>query len=124
MPKTKIRTSGIDHVVLYVSDVARSKRFYLDVLGMKVAHASPRHTFLRCGSQLIGLFEAPDKTKFEAGHDLNHLAFQVDSGTYEGITGSLKGQGITVTGRRGDDRCVYFDDPDGHRLQIVVPGEY
>ena len=30
--------------------------------------------------------------------------------------------GCTVTGRPGDDRCIYFDDPDGHRLQALYPG--
>jgi catechol-2,3-dioxygenase len=29
-----IRTSGVDHVVLHVNDVERSKKFYTDVLGM------------------------------------------------------------------------------------------
>ncbi len=37
MPETTLRTTGIDHVVLYVSDIGRSKKFYLDVLGMSVA---------------------------------------------------------------------------------------
>jgi hypothetical protein len=25
-----------------------------------------------------------------------------------------------VTGRPGHDRCVYFRDPDGHRLQLIA----
>ena len=29
---------GIDHVVLWVSDLERSKRFYIDLLGMTVHH--------------------------------------------------------------------------------------
>ena len=29
-----IQTSGVDHVVLHVNDVQRSKKFYTDVLGM------------------------------------------------------------------------------------------
>jgi hypothetical protein len=27
-----------------------------------------------------------------------------------------------VDGRPGQDRCIYFRDPDGHRLQLMVPG--
>jgi len=28
---------------------------------------------------------------------------------------------VSVTGRPGDDRCIYFRDPDGHRLQLTMP---
>jgi len=27
---------------------------------------------------------------------------------------------VAVTGRPGEDRCIYFQDPDGHRLQLMV----
>jgi catechol 2,3-dioxygenase-like lactoylglutathione lyase family enzyme len=37
--RLQIKTTGIDHVVLWVSDLERSKRFYIDLLGMTVAHA-------------------------------------------------------------------------------------
>jgi catechol 2,3-dioxygenase-like lactoylglutathione lyase family enzyme len=33
-----LKMTGIDHVVLHVRDLARAKRFYLDVLGMTVEH--------------------------------------------------------------------------------------
>ena len=45
----RIRTTGIDHVVLWVNDLERSKRFYMDVLGMTVAHESQWQSFLHCG---------------------------------------------------------------------------
>ena len=53
--------------------------------------------------------------------DINHLAFNIDTGTYESIRAHLEEAGLEISGRRGDDRCIYFSDPDGHRLQIVVP---
>lgn len=124
MPETKIETSGIDHVVLHVSDLERSRRFYLDVLGMTVAHESSGRAFLSCGAQLVALFEVRGGAPVKAGAELNHLALRVDSGTYEELKAYLEGRGIEVTGRPGDERCIYFDDPDGHRLQLVVPGEH
>jgi hypothetical protein len=27
---------------------------------------------------------------------------------------------VAVSGRPGDDRCIYFSDPDGHRLQLMI----
>lgn len=124
MPETKVKASGIDHVVLHVSDLKRSRRFYLDVLGMTVAHESSGQTFLSCGAQLVALFEVGDATPVRAGAELNHLALRVASASYEEVKAHLEGRGIEVTGRPGHDRCIYFNDPDGHRLQLVVPGEH
>jgi len=77
-----IRASGIDHIVLHVSDVERAKKFYTELL--------------------------------------NHLALNVATGTYEALKAGLEKHGVAVSGRPGEDRCVYFQDPDGHRLQLMV----
>lgn len=126
MTETSVKTSGltttgIDHIVLYVQDTEASKAFYTDVLGMTVDHEYGGHVFMRCGANLVGLFKARQGKHSTAGGDLNHLALNVDAGTYEDVRARLEGAGVTVTGRPGDDRCIYFGDPDGHTLQIVVP---
>ncbi len=121
LSNASLTTTGIDHVVLHVSDPEASKTFYVDVLGLTVDHGSGSHIFLRCGPQLIGLFRAPEGVEFASGHDVNHLALNVAAGSYEDIRARLEAAGIKVSGRTGDDRCIYFHDPDGHMLQIVVP---
>ena len=35
------------------------------------------------------------------------------------LKAELEGHGIAVSGRPGDDHCIYFNDPDGHRLQLI-----
>ena len=57
----------------------------------------------------------------ETGSDLNHLALKVSGGTYESLKAELEGHGVAVGGRPGDDHCIYFRDPDGHRLQLMFP---
>ena len=47
---SSLKTVGIDHVVLHVSDMERSKDFYVGLLGMSVAHEGGGHTFLHCRS--------------------------------------------------------------------------
>ena len=116
-----IKATGIDHMVVHVKDVSRSRQFYVDLLGMEVAHEHPGRVFLRCGQQQLGLFEGRQPPEATAGRDLNHIALQVESGSYEEVKSSLEASGITVTGRRGDPRCIYFQDPDGHQLQILAP---
>ena len=115
-----IQASGIDHIVLHVTDVGRARRFYSDVLGMTVYRESERQVFLHAGTQGVALFEKQGGPALTTGNDMNHLALNVPSGTYESLKAELERHGVTVTGRPGEDRCIYFRDPDGHRLQLMV----
>jgi catechol 2,3-dioxygenase-like lactoylglutathione lyase family enzyme len=115
-----IQTNGIDHLVLHVQDVARAKKFYTELLGMTVYCETDAQAFLHCGQQGVALFKRRGDTPLTTGNDLNHLALNVASGTYETLKAELKHHGVTVTGRPGEDRCIYFNDPDGHRLQLLV----
>lgn len=112
--------SGIDHIVLYVRDVERSVRFYVDVLGMTVKSQSSGHAFLRCGDQLFGVFAADGDEDMGRGVELSHLAFNVDKGGVAAIKHALAARGVDAHGRRADPDCIYFNDPDGHSLQIVA----
>jgi catechol 2,3-dioxygenase-like lactoylglutathione lyase family enzyme len=115
-----IEANGIDHIVLHVDDVARAKKFYTDVLGMTVYRENERQVFLHAGQQGVALFKAHGDTPLTTGNDLNHLALNVATGTYEALKGELEKHGVAVSGRPGEDRCIYFRDPDGHRLQLMV----
>jgi glyoxylase I family protein len=115
-----IQATGIDHLVLHVSDVSRAKKFYTDVLGMTVYRENDRQVFLHAGQQGVALFKRQGEFPLTTGNDLNHLALNVASSTYEVLKADLQKHGVTVSGRPGDDRCIYFSDPDGHRLQLMV----
>lgn len=121
--RLRIKTTGIDHVVLWVNDLERSKRFYMDLLGMRMAHGGEWQAFLRCGDQQVALFDAkhgPKATK--GGTEMNHMALRMEPASYEAVKARLEAEGIAVHGRPGDATCVYFDDPDGHRLQLLYSG--
>jgi catechol 2,3-dioxygenase-like lactoylglutathione lyase family enzyme len=115
-----IQATGVDHVVLHVNDVQRAKKFYTEVLGMTAYRENRGQVFLHAGSQGVALFKKAGDAPLAAGNDLNHLALNVEGGTYETLKAELERQGVAVTGRPGDDRCIYFRDPDGHRLQLMV----
>jgi catechol 2,3-dioxygenase-like lactoylglutathione lyase family enzyme len=115
-----IEASGIDHVVLHVSDVRRSRNFYTERLGMTVYRENDRQVFMHAGTQGVALFKRPEGAAGGGGGgDMNHLALNVAGGTYESLKAELEAQVIKVSGRPGDDRCIYFNDPDGHRLQLI-----
>lgn len=118
-----VACSGIDHVVLYVRDVARSVDFYVGVLGMTVKYQGADYAFLRCGDQLFGLFGADGDADMGRGEELSHLAFNVPAGSSAAIKKALAAHGVKATGRSADPDCIYFSDPDGHRLQLVSPEE-
>ena len=115
-----IQTSGVDHIVLHVNDVQRAKKFYTEILGMTAYREDDGQVFLHAGQNGVALFTKPGATPLTTGNDLNHLALNVATGTYETLKAELEKHGVMVSGRPGEDRCIYFRDPDGHRLQLVV----
>ena len=118
--KSSISTTGLDHVVLHVSDLKQSLKFYTEILGLTEHHGGSGHMFLHCGKQVIGLFEVGHGQEVNSGPELNHMAFNQSTGSYEEVKALLESHGIEVRGRRGDPRCIYFSDPDGHQLQLNV----
>jgi catechol 2,3-dioxygenase-like lactoylglutathione lyase family enzyme len=117
------RVTGIDHVVFHVKDLARAKKFYIDFLGMDIDHESSWQCFLKCGNQGVALFEIEEGEDVHAGSEVNHMALRLVSGDYERVKSILEGAGIKVHGRKNDPHCVYFSDPDGHHLQLLMPNE-
>jgi glyoxylase I family protein len=115
-----IQVNGIDHIVLHVQDVPRAKKFYTELLGLTVYRENDRQVFLHAGQQGVALFKKQGDAPLTTGNDLNHLALNVAAGTYETLKGELEKNGVAVSGRPGEDRCIYFQDPDGHRLQLMV----
>ncbi len=115
-----IRTTGVDHVVLHVSDVQRSRKFYTEILGMTAYREDEGQVFLHAGQQGVALFKKQGDAPLAAGNDLNHLALNVAAGSYETLKAELENAGVSVGGRPGQERCIYFRDPDGHRLQLMV----
>ena len=116
-----VQASGVDHVVLHCSDVERSKTFYTEILGMSVSREDDRRVFLQAGGQgvRVALFKKEGDAPLTIGNDLNHLAFNVAEGTYESLKAELESLGVAVSDRPGNNRSIFFNDPDGHRLQLI-----
>src|SRR3989442_1906779 len=115
-----IQATGIDHLVLHVNDVQRARKFYTEILGMTVYRENDRQVFLHAGHQGVALFKKQGETPWSTGNDLNHLALNVAAGTYETLQADLEKHGVAVSGRPGEDRCIYFQDLNGHRPPWMV----
>jgi catechol 2,3-dioxygenase-like lactoylglutathione lyase family enzyme len=123
------RIGKIGHVALYVRDVARSARFYTEVLGFQVSDVYGNDmmpggaVFLRCNTDHHGvaLFQAEEAQLANAG--LHHMAFEVS--TLDEVVSArehLRRHQVPIEfdGRRraGCQLAVEFRDPDGHHLEI------
>jgi catechol 2,3-dioxygenase len=119
----------IGHVVLNVTDLERSVKFYTQVMGFKVSDVYPHNmmpggmVFLRFnadhhGIALVGALDAQ-----KVNSDLHHMAFEVESlDEVIRARNHLRAHSakIDFEGRRraGVQIAVEFRDPDGHRLEI------
>ena len=122
--KLQIKTTGIDHVVLWTADLARAKRFYMDVLGMTLHQETKDQIFLKCGDHnMVALFDGGQRgIDVTSNHELQHMALNMELASYEETAARLEEEGCEITHRGADPYCIYFRDPDGHRLQLLYSG--
>lgn len=117
----------LDHLIVRVRDAAASARFYEDVLGFGHEGRSGPFQVVRVndGLTLDLLGEAPQ--------DLMHLAFTFDRAEFDAIHRRLVERSILFAstpfnrdggplrqwqGARGMADAWYFDDPDGHAIEV------
>jgi catechol 2,3-dioxygenase-like lactoylglutathione lyase family enzyme len=129
-----VKVHSLDHLVINVSDVARSVEWYRKVLGMEVkifdpGHGKPPRTSLIFGSQKINLrpHDADKVEWFTADHETagsDDLCF-LTSSTPDEVVAHLEACGVAIAegpvrkqGARGALRSVYCRDPDGSLIEI------
>jgi glyoxylase I family protein len=125
-----MRISRIHHAAIICSDYERSKRFYTEVLGLRLVaevFRAERRSYkldlaLPDGSQLE-LFSFPDppaRPSYPEACGLRHLAFEVPD--LDSCVADLQGKGVPVEAVRVDEhtgrRFTFFADPDGLPLEL------
>lgn len=118
---------SLNHAVLFVSDLEKTRSFYVDVLGFTVAASEERFnaTFLRApGSDNhhdLGLFETPAQKPPRGSVGLYHLAWQVESiEDLAAIRDSLSEAGaLTGQSHHGATISLYGADPSGNEFEVM-----
>jgi glyoxylase I family protein len=115
------------HVSFSVTDLARSRRFYGDVLGLDEI---PRPAmglggaWYRAGDTEVHLIARPDGA--DAGTPpasltpiADHAAFAIDD--YAAAVAHLRGAGLDVLETSTALGQLWVRDPDGHVIELIVP---
>ena len=133
-----MRVGQVLETALYVEDVARASAFYQKVLGLReFLFTEGRFAALQAGfgASVFLLFQkgATSEPLETAGgvipaHGASgrmHMAFAIPASEWQAWLDRLEAHGVaivsTVEWSRGG-RSVYFDDPDGHIIELATPG--
>ena len=126
-----MKVKRIKETCLYVADLHRTRDFYEGKLGLECMTLDEgRHVFFRAGDSVLLCFNPEDsRTKTHLpphwGKGVLHLAFDVAREDYEGWKEKVSAAGIPITHEQDWGRGIlsfYFDDPDGHCIEILMEG--
>ena len=123
------KITGVVETSLYVTDMARSVKFYGEVLGFERLDADERLTAMGIGGhQVLLLCKKGASKDWKVPHDGDgqlHVAFAIDRDQLEGWESRLVEHGIAIEHRRTWPRggqSIYFRDPDSHLVELATPG--
>jgi catechol 2,3-dioxygenase-like lactoylglutathione lyase family enzyme len=129
-----VKVNALDHLVINVTDVARTATWYQAVLGMEIVvfdpgQGKPKRTSLTFGSQKINVRPiAADRVEWFTGDHVaagsDDLCFLTTSAPEE-VVAHLHALGVAIEegpvekqGACGTLRSVYCRDPDGSLIEI------
>ena len=134
-----MKTEGILHITISVTDMDRAKAFYEDIVGFETYHMNPRGTmcFMNAGRNVVVLTSMPNHVSpnpdgLDIHGTLFHHAFIVDHEEFDRVMAHFAANDIPVF--VCDDinhaavpgfRHAYIKDPDGNAIEIAgrIPEE-
>ena len=120
----------LGHVVLYVSDLERSRRFYADVLGwgeiMELGGQAVLFSSGRTHHELLLLEVGPDAQPIPPGRRLGLYHFGLKIGETDDelreAVGKLEAEGVPIVGTADHTvtHSLYIQDPDGNEIALYI----
>jgi catechol-2,3-dioxygenase len=125
MEKACCRNTGVHHVGLHAKDPVASAEFYREVLGMQIVGGSGTEHPL---GETAFLCSRPDEESHEIALFANpiyaHVAFKVSSlAELRALHARVvaKNLPIKLAFNHGVSFAFYFEDPDGHMIEVYWP---
>ena len=115
----------LNHTIVHARDPAASAAFYAQLLGLPAPRTLAHFTIVTVGATSLDFIQATGEISSR------HFAFLVSEAAFDAIFGRLQQRGLPywadpfhhepgVINRWDDGRGLYFDDPDGHNLEIIT----
>ena len=135
-PLPAIRIREIDHLVLRVVDLDAMLRFYVDVLGCRIARRRDDIGLvqLQAGRSMIDLVPVDGKLGRAGGappgreaRNVDHFCLRVEPFDETAIRAVLAAHGIPAGpveprfGAEGEGPSIYLDDPQGNVVELKGP---
>ena len=118
-------TVELNHTIIPATDKWRSAKFLADILGLEVGPEWSHFAPVRTGNGVT--LDYADASEFRRGH----YAFLLSENEFDSALSRIKSAGIAFyadfnRAGRGQinhlygGRGLYFEDPDGHLLEIIT----
>ena len=115
----------LNHTIVPARDKVKTARFFARIFGLTYRGKNDYFAPVSVNKTLTLLFE--DNKKF----DVHHYAFHVSSKEFDAIFGRIKKAGLTYGSAPwsmddgelndwGGGRGLYFEDPNGHVLELMT----
>jgi glyoxylase I family protein len=123
-----METPGLNHIILTITDVAKSRTFYEEILGFNLIDIADGFYFV-CGGVSFFFFPSnhplPNDRFNEFRIGLDHLSFTAPSEkALQALADKLKALGIETQGvehYHTGNKYVAFRDPDNIQLEYWLP---
>jgi catechol 2,3-dioxygenase-like lactoylglutathione lyase family enzyme len=119
--RAPFKAMAVNHLALHTADIARSRDFYTDLLGLKVIYDKPEEPnaecFLSFGDNVLYIRKSdrPDKKPY-----VHHYAFTIANYNRDAVEAELKRRGFDP---KPDSKLGWtISDPDGYRFEIAGKG--
>lgn len=122
-----IEPKGVVHFSIAVSDLEASRKFYTEVLGLKLVNDAPAYgmVFLRAGDDYVILARSDAPLQRSAADSRRaHHALKVDASRYDEAKAFLASRGVEVFEEEDRKKGVfvgrqfYIRDPDGTVIEF------
>jgi catechol 2,3-dioxygenase-like lactoylglutathione lyase family enzyme len=109
---------GINHVTFAVRDIGESLRFYRDVLGCEPVVKWNKGAYLLAGDLWVAL-TLDAGTRPSPLAEYTHIAFDVSPHDFPVLSARILEAGTKLWKENtSEGPSLYFEDPNGHRLEI------
>lgn len=116
---------SLNHTIVHASDKEATAQFLTDILGLPAHRGLAHFAVVQVGETSLDLIQTDEKISSR------HFAFLVSEAEFDEIFERVRARGLVYwadpfrqqAGRINhwdDGRGLYFDDPDGHLLEIIT----